>query len=93
MLHLFTALASDQIFALLNQTYFHVLGSIIGEPLVHLIADAHHVVLDAQVSDQLQLLCLVHLRVGDHNQPGTTVHTLLRRTPVRYYQICVSVTV
>ena len=41
---------------LLNQTYFHVLGSIIGEPLVHLVADAHHVVLDAQVRDHLQLV-------------------------------------
>ena len=80
---------------LLNQTYFHVLGSIIGEPLVHLVADAHHVVLDAQVRDHLHLLCLVHLRIGDHNQPVSSslkfTHSVLSWTPLRYYQICVSV--
>lgn len=42
-------------------TNLDVFGSIVRQPLVRLVTDAQHVVLDAQVSDHLELLHLVNL--------------------------------
>lgn len=42
-------------------TNLDVFGSIVRQPLVRLVADAQYVVLDAQVSDHLELLHLVNL--------------------------------
>lgn len=45
----------------LRLTDFDVFGSVVRQPLVHLIADAQHVVFDAQICDHLELLGLVNL--------------------------------
>lgn len=42
-------------------TNLYVFGSIISQPLVHLVTDAQHVVLDAQIGDHLELFSLVNL--------------------------------
>ena len=48
-------------FVELDLTYLYVLGSVISQPLVHLVADAQRVMFDAQISDHLELLSLVNL--------------------------------
>lgn len=42
-------------------TDLYVLGSIVSQPLVHLVAEAQHIVFDAQISDHLELFGLVNL--------------------------------
>lgn len=42
-------------------TNLYVFGSIISQPLVHLVTDAQHVVLDAQIGNHLELFSLVNL--------------------------------
>lgn len=45
-------------------TDLYVFGSIISQPLVHLVADAQHIMFDAQISDHLELFSLVNLSGG-----------------------------
>lgn len=42
-------------------TNLYVFCSIISQPLIHLIADAQHIMLNAQISDNLELFGLVNL--------------------------------
>lgn len=42
-------------------TNLYVFGSIISQPLIHLITDAQHIVLDAQIGNHLELFSLVNL--------------------------------
>lgn len=42
-------------------TDLDVFGSVVRQPLIRLVTDAQHVVLDTQVSDHLELLHLVNL--------------------------------
>lgn len=44
-------------------TDLYVFGSIVGEPLVHFIAEAQQIVFKAQVGDHLELLLLVNLQM------------------------------
>lgn len=46
-------------------TNLYVFGSIVSQPLIHLVADAQHVVLDAQIGDHLELFSLVNLPLRD----------------------------
>lgn len=45
----------------LHLTDLYVFGFIISQPLVHLVADAQHVMFDAQICDHLELFSLVNL--------------------------------
>lgn len=49
-------------FAVFPLTYFDMLGSVVGEPLVHLVTETQHVMLDAQVGDHLQFFPFVDLQ-------------------------------
>lgn len=42
-------------------TYLYVLGSIIGEPFIHLVTEAQQIVLNTQIGNHLELFCLVNL--------------------------------
>lgn len=42
-------------------TDLYVFCSIISQPLIYLVADAQHIMLDAQISDHLELFGLVNL--------------------------------
>lgn len=49
--------------SVITGTYFYMLMSSIDKPFIHLIADAEGVMLDAKVSNDLQLLSGIHLHI------------------------------
>lgn len=47
--------------ALCYLTYLYVLGSIISQPLIHLVSDAQHIMFDTKIGNHLELFSLVNL--------------------------------
>lgn len=54
-------MAAELVFFCIYLTDLYVFGSIISQPLIHLVTDTQHVMLDAQISDHLELFSLVNL--------------------------------
>lgn len=62
-------------------TYFYMLMSRIDKPLIHLITDAQGVMLDAEVSNDLQLLSGIHLHILKERAQPVILHVRKQGLP------------